>query len=151
MKCWLAVLATSIAIGSWACGGSGDPVEALLERVESAVEARDSEKVGALLAAGFETASGQSRDEATRTLKRLFLGYESIEVRRVATEIVERGEGSAQVRCWVELDGRARPVGSLGGLLPPDATYRFDVGVVETETGWRVSRVGWELVQRQVD
>jgi hypothetical protein len=146
----VAAFSASVAIGSSACGRSGDPVEALLERVEAAVEARDSGEVSALLSGEFETASGQSREEATRTLKRLFLGYESIGVERVATEI-ERGEGSAQVRCWVELDGRARPVGSLGGLLPPDATYRFDVGVVQTEAGWLVSRVGWERVQRQVD
>jgi len=148
MRRSLAALSAFVAIGSWACGGSGDPVEALLERLEASVEARDPEKVEALLSAGFETASGESREEATRTLKRLFLGYESIEVRRVATEI-EHGQGSAQVRCWVELDGRARPIGNLGGLLPPDATYRFDVGVVETETGWLVSRVGWEPVPRQ--
>jgi len=146
----IAALSVSVAIGSWACGGSGDPVEALLQRVESAVETRDAEAVEALLSGGFETASGQSREEATRRLKRLLLGYESIGLERVATEI-ERGEGSAQVRCWVELDGRARPVGGLAGLLPPDATYRFDVGVVETEAGWLISRVGWEPMQRQVD
>lgn len=146
----LAAGACCLALAAASCGPSGDPVEALLEALEAAVEEKDADAVAARLSPDFQTASGQSREDATQTLKRLLLGYETVEVERIASE-VERGEGSAVVRCWVGFSGRARPVGGLAGLLPPDATYRFDVDAVESEAGWRVSRLGWERVETRVE
>ena len=128
-----------------ACGAGKDPVLALLEDLEAAVEDKSADKVKDLVADDFRGQGGINRAEAISLLRRYLAGYEKVEV-EVYDVSVQRGDGSADVKFRVEFSGRALSIGGLGGLLPPGAAYRFDLHVVEQGRAWKVQRAEWEAV-----
>lgn len=141
-RAWLGVLAAAVACSS----GPSDPVQQLLEELEAAAEARDADGFGARLAEDFKGARGMGRADALATLRRYLAAYESVGLEVYGVEI-DRDGPTAKVRCVIEFSGRARPLGGLQGLLPPDAAYRFDLGVAEEEDGWwRVRQAAWEQI-----
>jgi hypothetical protein len=126
-----------------ACSGPpADPVEALLAELEAAAEARDAGRFAERLAPEFHGAHGIGRDEALLQLKRYFAAYESVAIDVYGVE-TEREETTARVRCVVDFSGRGRQVLGLEGLLPPSATYRFELDVADEDGTWRVRGATW--------
>jgi hypothetical protein len=127
-----------------------DPVEGLRTELESAAEERDADRFGERLSKAFQGPRGLTRDEALASLRRYFTAYESVDLEVYGVEVVREGT-TASVRCVVEFTGRARALGGLKGLLPPEAVYRFDLTVGEEDGVWRVNRASWEPVHATGD
>ena len=64
------------------------------------------------------------------------------------TALFVMGDDGEQNRAVLDADfsGDARSVFGLQGLLPPDATYRFEVEVADEGGTWRVRDARWEAV-----
>jgi hypothetical protein len=106
-------------------------------------EARDADRFGERLTAGFEGAGATGRAETVAQLRRYLAAYESVAIEVYRVE-VERQEGAARVRCVVEFSGQARKTFGLEGLLPPSAVYRFELDVADEGGTWRVRGATWE-------
>jgi hypothetical protein len=140
----VACLAVAIAAG---CSRKPkDPVAALLGELTAATEARDADRFAQGVSAEFKDAEGMDKAGAMLLLKRYFVAFESISIDVYGVEI-EHGEGEARLRCIVEMKGRARKLPGLEGFVPPDAAYRFDVGVVDEAGTWRVRSARWESTE----
>ena len=138
-----------VLAASLACSGTpADPIEELRVELEEAAEARDAERFGQRLSENFRGPRDLPRTEALATLRRYFAAYQSVDLEVYGIE-VDRDGTRAEVRCVVELAGRARQLGGLKGLLPPAAVYRFELGVAEEAGVWRVQRAAWEPVAPQ--
>jgi hypothetical protein len=123
-----------------------DPVRAALQELEEAAEARDPDRFAAGLAAGFRgngTGSAFGKAEAVAALRRYFAAYESVTL-TVHEPEVETRENRSLVRCAVEFSGKANAAFGLGGLLPADAVYRFDLEMEEEGGTVKVTRATWE-------
>ena len=126
-----------------ACRARKDPVLALLDDLEAAVEDKSADKVKELVADDFRGQGGINRAEAISLLRRYLAGYEKVAI-EVYDLSVQRGDGSADVTFRVEFSGHALSIGGLDGLLPPGAAYRFQLHVVEQGGAWKVQRADWE-------
>jgi len=139
------LLAGAIA-GSACASRPEDPVEALLTELEEAAEARDADRFAARLGDRFQASGSGSpslaRAEAVASLRRYLAAYESIALTVHQPEVEAREKG-ALVRCAVEFSGRANTAFGLGGLLPGDAVYRFELDLVDDGGLWRVERASW--------
>jgi len=120
-----------------------DPVRSLLDELVAAGEARDADRFGARLSAGFHGPDSMDRAAAVATLRRYFAAYDSIAVEVYGVEI-DREDGAARVRCVVELSGQARKLAGLEGLLPPAAAYRFELEVADEGGVWTVRDASWQ-------
>lgn len=144
MRAALLVLAAMLA----GCGGPRDPVQELLSEMEAAVEERDATRFGERLSASFRgSSSGMNRTDAVANLRRYFAGYESIALEVYGVE-AEGVEGGVRIRCLVEMSGEARKLGGLSGLLPPGASYRFELEAAEEGGALRVKKASWEPAER---
>lgn len=140
--------------GALACAGlvpscsraPRDPVQALLAELEEAAEDRDADAFGRHLSRTFVAGDGTTRAEALATLKRYFAAYDSVALTVYGTE-AERTGPDAHVRTIVEFSGRAREIGGLQGLLPPEAVYRFDLRMAEEGGEWKVQSAKWNAVE----
>jgi hypothetical protein len=142
MRPLVAVSLLAAVLLSGCSRGPRDPVEALLAELEAAAEARDADRFGERLTAGFEGAHATGRTETLAQLRRYFAAYESVAIEVYGVE-VERREGAARVRCVVEFSGQARKAFGLEGLLPPSAVYRFELDVADDGGTWRVRGATW--------
>jgi hypothetical protein len=133
------------ALGAACSSTPADPVQALLAELEAAAEARDAERFGERLSPDFKADGAVSRADGVATLRRYFAGYESVALTVYGTE-VERSGATARIRTVVEFSGRARKLGGLDGLLPPDAVYRFDMDAADEGGVWRVRACQWQAV-----
>lgn len=140
----VAALAAAAALAS-ACGGPKDPVQALLNALEKAAEDRDAEDFGAHLSPAFKGAEGFDRAGTIAALRRYFAAYESVALEVYGVEAV-RTNGGAHVKCVVEFSGRGRALAGLQGLMPPEATYRFDLQLADEGGTWRVTAAEWTPV-----
>jgi len=120
-----------------------DPVRALVDDLEEAAEHKDADGVRELLTDDFRGEGGIDRAEAVSTIRRYLAGYEKVDL-EVYDVSIQRAEGAADVSFRAEFSGRALSIGGLGGLLPPEAMYRFDLHVVEQGGTWKVERAAWE-------
>ena len=150
-----AVLAGVVALvavaGSPGCSRKPeDPVAVLLAKLEAAAEARDAERFAESLSPEFKDAEGMGKPNAVLLLKRYFAAYEAVSIDVYGVE-TERGSGEASVRCIVEMKGRARKLPGFEGFLPPDAAYRFELGVADEGGSWRVRSARWESTEPPVD
>jgi hypothetical protein len=143
----LAACALAGAALASACSRTpSDPVQALLAELEAAAEARDAERFGQRLSPDFKADGAVSRADGVATLRRYFAGYENVALTVYGTE-VERAGSSAHIRTVVEFSGRARKLGGLDGLLPPEAVYRFEMDAAEEAGLWRVRTCEWRAVE----
>jgi hypothetical protein len=147
----LAGVAVCLAVaGSQGCSRKpADPVAALLAELKGAAEARDADRFAGSLSAQFKDADDMGKPNAVQLLRRYFAAYESVAIEVYGVEI-ERGDGQARVRCIVEMKGRARKLPGLEGFLPPDAAYRFELGVAAEDGSWRVRSARWESTEPPV-
>jgi hypothetical protein len=123
-----------------------DPVALLLAELEAAAEARDADRFAEGISAEFGDGAGLDKPNAVLLLKRHFAAYEAVSIDVYGVEI-ERNVGEATVRCIVEMKGRARRLPGLEGFIPPDAAYRFEVGVADEAGTWRVRSARWESAE----
>jgi hypothetical protein len=146
-KAWVvsAALLVACATGT-GCGAKKDPVQALLDDLEHAAEHKDADGIRERLADDFRGQGGIDRAEAVATIRRYLAGYETVEL-EVYDVAIQRGEaGGADATFRVEFAGHPLSIGGLAGLLPPGASYRFDLHLAEGARGWKVERAGWEAL-----
>jgi hypothetical protein len=135
----------ALALALCAACGAKDPVQGLLDGLEKAAEARDAERFGAHLSPTFKGAEGYDRAGAIAALRRYFAAYESVSLSVYGVE-TQRTAAGAQVKCVAEFSGRGRTLGGLDGLLPPGATYRFELTLADQDGTWRVTSAEWTPV-----
>jgi hypothetical protein len=140
-----AALLVSAAVGLTGCRARKDPVQALLDDLVAAAEAKNADGIRERLADDFRGQGGINRAEAVSTIRRYLAGYEKVQI-EVYDVAIQRGDGSADMTFRVEFSGHARSIGGLDGLLPPGASYRFDLHVVDQGGTWKVERAAWESV-----
>jgi hypothetical protein len=134
--------AVAMAVG---CGGKKDPVEALIDDLVAAAEDKSAERIGERLADDFRGQNGMARADAVAAIRRYLAGYETVDL-EVYDVSIQRADGAADVSFRAEFSGRALSIGGLGGLLPPEALYRFDLRVVDLGGTWKVRNAAWEEV-----
>jgi hypothetical protein len=120
-----------------------DPIQVLLDDLEAAAEDKSGERIGERLADDFRGQNGMARADAVATIRRYLAGYEKVDL-EVYDVAIQRADRAADVSFKAEFSGRALSIGGLGGLLPPEALYRFDLHVVEQGGTWKVQRAAWE-------
>ena len=125
------------------CREKGDPVEATLNRMRKAAEARDTRGVVENLTPDFREAAGGGTSEVSETLRRYFAAYEIINL-KMRDVTIERAPEAARARFRVEFSGQPRKIGGLDGLLPSASTYSFDVRLVPDGSRWKVAWAAWE-------
>jgi hypothetical protein len=141
------IAACAVAAAALACSRApSDPIAALLAELEAAAEARDAERFGERLSPEFKADGALSRADGVATLRRYFAAYEDVALTVYGTE-VERAGATARIRTVVEFSGKARKLGGLDGLLPPDAVYRFDLDAADESGVWRVRACQWQAVE----
>jgi hypothetical protein len=139
------VLGLCVAAVASACGGKKDPVPALIDDLVDAAEHKSAERIGQRLADDFRGQNGMGRADAVATIRRYLAGYEKVDL-EVYDVSIQRADGAADVSFRAEFSGRALSIGGLGGLLPPEAMYRFDLHVVDAGGTWKVQTAAWEEV-----
>lgn len=135
-------LAAAIALG---CGGRKDPVQSLIDDLVEAAEDKSAERIGERLADDFRGQNGMGRADAVAAIRRYLAGYETVDL-EVYDVSIQRADGAAEVSFRAEFSGRALSIGGLGGLLPPEALYRFDLRVADLGGTWKVRNAAWEEV-----
>jgi hypothetical protein len=122
-------------------------VRATLLALEEAGEARDADRFASHLASTFRGAGtglvGLDKAAASAALRRYFAAYESVSLTVHEPEI-ERRESGARVRCAVEFSGKASAAFGLGGLLPADVVYHFELDLTEEGGVLKVAQASWE-------
>lgn len=118
-------------------------MQALLDELTEAAEARDAVRAAARLAAGFQGPGGMRRVEAEAALRRYFAAYQSIAVHVFDVETAQ-DEEAIRVRCRVELSGTARRTFGLEGFLPPGGLYRFELELEPEQGALKVARASWQ-------
>ncbi len=139
-----AFLLAGVLILAPACRESGDPVEATLNRMRKAAQARDAPGVVENLTADFRDAAGGGTGETSEALRRYFAAYEIINL-KMRDVTIERAPEAARVRFQVDFSGQPRKIGGLAGLLPSASTYSFDVRLVPDAGRWKVAWASWEV------
>jgi hypothetical protein len=135
-------LPAPIVLALSACGNGGDPVQATLEAIVKAANARDAKALFQRVAPGFQAADGSGFAEAQSTVERYFAAYETLDV-SIRDVQIERAEGAARVRLRATLSGQPRRIGGLDGLVPSSAAYDFDLRLVPEGGAWKVSWAQW--------
>ncbi len=128
-----------------ACAKKGDPIQATIDAVVKAANARDADALMSHLAPGFEAADGSGRSDVEARLKGYFAAYEILNV-HVSNVQIERGDKAVRVRLRAEMTGQPRSAGGFGGLLPSAAKYEFDLRLVLEGRDWKLAWAGWEPV-----
>ena len=111
----------------------------------AAAEDKSAERIRERLADDFRGQNGIGRADAVAAIRRYLAGYEKVDL-DVYDVSIQRADGAAEVSFRVEFSGRALSIGGLGGLLPPEALYRFDLRVVDLGGTWKVRNAAWEEV-----
>ena len=142
-----AALPAAVVLALTACGGGGDPVQATLDAIVKAADARDAKALFQRVAPGFQAADGSGFAEAKSTVERYFAAYETLDV-SIHDVRIERAEGAARVRLRATLSGHPRRIGGLDGLVPSSAAYDFDLRLVPEGGTWKVSGAQWNPANR---
>lgn len=137
----LAVLTLTLS-----CRRDGDPPRDALDRLAKAARDRDASEFLDQIAPDFQAADGSKRSDVEQTIRRLFAGYEKLNV-TLDDVAIERSESAALVRFRARLTGKARAIGGLEGLLPRESAYRFEVRLIPSDGRWRVAWASWREVE----
>ena len=149
MRRVVAPLLLSLLLVSFAaCRKKGDPVVETIQDLEAAVDGRDADAAGKLLAAGYADAEHADRNAALLTIRRYFTAYESISASFTGLE-VERKPDLARATFTASFDGSPRQLGALDALLPRTAKVRFEMNLVPEDGRWKVAWAGWRLESHQ--
>ena len=124
--------------------GKADPVRELLAALEGAVEDRDAEALRDRLTDDFLGSEGTGRAEAYGMTKRYLAAYETVRL-EIYDVSVTRTEPGADVRFRADFTGTARRLPGLAAVLPPSASYVFEIQVVPAGSHWKVSRAQWTV------
>ena len=135
-----AALAVFLAIG---CAKKGDPVQATLDRMVKAANARDAVALFENVAPDFQAADGSSRSDAEALMHRIFAAYEVINI-TIRDVQAEKGENAARVRFTAEMTGQPLKMGALQGLLPSSAKYDFDLRLASDGKTWKIAWGSWQ-------
>jgi len=138
-----AVVALALPLFAGGCGTPRDPVDAALDALVRAADARDARALFERIAPGFSAADGSSREDARATVERYFAAYEKLDVRLEDIAIERGGPDTARVRFRARLSGRPRRVAGLDGLVPTSASYDFDLRMVNDDGAWKVAWAQW--------
>jgi len=124
-----------------------DPVAALLSDLEKAAEARDVTAIENRLAGGFVGSDGLPRPQVLDQARRYFALYEEVRLEIYGVEV----QGRERVAFTIDFAGRAKAIGGLSSLLPPEAAYRFDCELVEEGGVLKLSKADWKVVPLPAD
>ena len=130
-----------LALASGGCAAK-DPVLAVLAGLEEAAEDRDADALREWLADDFRSAEGADRAEAHALARRSLAGYESVRLEVYDVKVTQT-DAEAQVRARVDFTGSARRLPGLDGLLPPSASYVFDLRLARRGEAWKVTSAEW--------
>ncbi len=139
-------LVLAAALAASACGRPKDPVAALLGDLEAAAEDRSAEGIRDRLTEDFRGADGVDRAGAYAEMRRYFAGYESVRIDVYDVKAV-RDDAGADVHLRVDFTGSARRIGGLAAVLPPSASYVFELRAVPSGDAWKVQRAAWTAAE----
>jgi hypothetical protein len=140
------VLLIAVALATTlSCRKSGDPIQECLDALVRSANARDADQFFQQVAADFGGADGSARADAEALLRRLFAGYENLDV-TLRDVSIERAENAARVRLRADLSGQPRKLGGLDGFLPRTSSYDFDMRLApDAGSGkWKVAWASWQ-------
>ncbi len=138
-----AVLTLALPFFAARCGAPRDPVDAALDALVRAADARDARALFERIAPGFSAADGSGREEARATVEQYFAAYETLDVRLEDISIERGGPDTARVRFRARLSGHPRRIGGLEGLVPSSAAYDFDLRMTNEGGTWKVAWAQW--------
>jgi hypothetical protein len=139
------ILATLLVAPLASCGKEADPVRATIEALERAVEDRDADDAGELLAASYSDAEHADRGAALLTIRRYFAAYERISV-SFSDLVVDRRPDLARATFTAAFDGSPRKLGAFDAMLPRTAKVRFEMNLVPEQGRWKIAWAGWRVV-----
>ena len=141
----LALLLVLLLAPAAACRKGGDPVLRTIHDLETAVDARDADAAGKLLAAAYADAEHPDRNAALQTIRRYFMAYERISV-SFGDVTIDRKPDLARATFVATFDGAPRKLGSLDAILPRAAKVRFEMNLAPEAGAWKVTWAGWQVV-----
>jgi hypothetical protein len=143
LRAALAVLALVPPFFAGGCGAPRDPVDAALDALVRAADARDARALFERIAPEFSAADGSGQDDARATVERYFAAYETLDVRLEDISIERGGPDTARVRFRARMSGHPRKIGGLEGLVPSSASYDFDLRMANEGGAWKVAWAQW--------
>ncbi len=137
------VLLSSAAIGLLACGKPDDPqdaLEAAVQRLQDALEAKDADAVMDLLDPRFRAQDELDREWARKTMTLMFLRYAQVQVIAVTrnSRVDEAGGQTGRTEAQVLVTGAQ-------GLIPERAApYRLELQWWRDGDDWLLRDLRWE-------
>ncbi|MGA7615119.1 MAG: hypothetical protein WBX15_08050 [Thermoanaerobaculia bacterium] len=116
-----------------------------LDGMESAAEDRDADAFAKYLSPEYRDPSGLDYAEAVNTLRRLFAGYEKIEIVLTGVEI-QRSDVAATAKFHANFAGVPRKLGGLDQFLPRASSWNFEVRFAPEGGAWKAYWAKWEKV-----
>jgi len=125
-----------------ACGPAGTPedeIRALIDRAETAAEARDAGGLRALVADDYRDGDGRGAEDIRRYVQGYLIAHQSIHLITRIDAIEIRGAEVAHAIVAVGMLGRDS---DAAWDLAADI-YRFDLRFAREDGEWRVTRADW--------
>ena len=141
-------LALALALGVlgafalFACSDGGDPVRETDDHLVSAIQDRDADDVGKVLADDFRTDDGTDKAGALALARRDLGVYRSLVITLTDVKIV-RETGVAGVTFRAHMVGVPRSLGGLGDMIPGNGTYDVDLRLAERDGKWLITKAAW--------
>lgn len=127
------------------CGDAESPeqrVRAVVEAMETAVEARDTGDVLELLSPQYRDAYGNTPEEISRYIRGYFVANQSIHLLTRIEEISFPSEDEARASVVVGMLGRESAENDSWDLAAD--LYRFEIALLLEDDEWKVSWAEWE-------
>jgi len=126
--------------GLAACADPASPeqqVRAVIESMETAVEARDVGDLMEHISANYRDAQGQDRAEASRYARGYFLANQSVHLLTRIETLEFPAPDEARVKLQVGMAGRAGESGLTADL------YDFELALIREGDEWKLSYADW--------
>jgi hypothetical protein len=125
-----------------ACRKPADPVRDVLDVIAAAAGKRDADAILKRISPDFRDQHGGTRAEVEQTVRRALAAYDSLSV-SLSGVTIDRKEKEAWASFRADLSGTPTKLGALDAWLPRSSSFRFDVRLVEEDSGWNVVWAAW--------
>ncbi len=137
---------TGFGLAAFLAGcAANDPeteIRALLTDAEQAAEARDTGFFADLIAAAYQDAHGNDRQQVINLVRGYFIANQRVEIVSRIEDIELEGADAARAVVYAGMVGQRSGADLLGGLRGD--MYRFELELVNDDGDWQIIGARWD-------